>query len=152
VPPLSDRWTVCELGHYHWGLLGGAGLLFRHVSAGEPASYLLVQRSRWVDEGGSWSIPGGAIRDGETPEAAARREAKEEIGVIPRYRVTDIDVQDCGGGWSFTIFCADVDEEFLAYSGAQTDATGWFTLEMMKVLPLHSGVHMWLGRQREIER
>src|SRR5690242_17651670 len=29
----------------------------------------------------AWTFPGGGIRDGETPEAAARRELIEEIGL-----------------------------------------------------------------------
>jgi 8-oxo-dGTP pyrophosphatase MutT (NUDIX family) len=60
--------------------------------------YLLTERSRLVDEGGTWGIPGGAIHDGEPAEAAARREAAEEIWPLPPYRVTRVDVQDCGGG------------------------------------------------------
>lgn len=30
-----------------------------------------------------WYFPGGAVRRGESPEAAARREAQEEVGIIP---------------------------------------------------------------------
>ena len=76
APPGSpDRWTFCRLGHIHWGAHGGAGLLLRHVPRkGEP-EYLLTERSRQVDEGGTWSMPGGGIHDGESPQAAAHREA-----------------------------------------------------------------------------
>lgn len=31
----------------------------------------------------AWNFPGGGIRRGETPEAAARRELAEEIGLVP---------------------------------------------------------------------
>ncbi|HTP16172.1 MAG TPA: NUDIX domain-containing protein [Streptosporangiaceae bacterium] len=83
VPPMparSDRWTFCSQGHIHWGANGGAGLLLRYVPArGEPV-YLLTERSRWADEGGTWGIPGGAIHEGEPVLAAARREAAEESG------------------------------------------------------------------------
>ena len=97
-PAPGERWTICALDHVHWGANGGAGLLLRHVPAGTEPRYLLALRSRLVDEPASWGIPGGAIRDGESPEAAARREMVEEIGQVPRYRVAADQVQDCGGG------------------------------------------------------
>ena len=88
-PAAGERWTVCPAGHVHWGVNGAAGLLLRHVPPrGEP-TYLLCQRSRRVDEGGTWGIPGGAIRDGESAEAAARRETAEEIGYLPDYRALE---------------------------------------------------------------
>jgi len=89
-------------------------------------------------------MPGGAIRRGETPEAAARREAQEEIWPVPPYGVTGVQVQDCGGGWKFHIVCADVDHPFTAYVRQETDATGWFTLEDMSALRLHPGFRQWV--------
>jgi 8-oxo-dGTP diphosphatase len=146
---LGERWTICAGGHVHWGVHGGAGLLLRYVPADGPPVYLLQQRSRWVDEGGTWGIPGGAIRSGESPEAAARREALEEIGTLPpRYRITRIEAQDCGAGWTFHIVTADVDRPFEAYSVQETDATGWFTGEQMRTLPLHPGMRRWLDEHR----
>ncbi len=115
APDSSDRWTFCSLGHVHWGARGGAGLLLRYVPAtGEPV-YLLTERSRWVDEGGTWGMPGGAIHDGESVETAAHREATEEIWPVPAYRVTGTEVQDCGGGWTFRIVHADVDAPFTVH-------------------------------------
>jgi len=110
---------------------------------GEPL-YLLTQRSRWVDEGGSWAIPGGAIRDGETPEVAAEREAEEEIWPVPPHRATGVITQDCGGGWKFFVVTAIVDEALPTYPARQTDATGWFASEDMRTLPLHPGFRAWL--------
>ena len=135
-----DRWTVCDAGHVHWGPFGGAGLLLRHVGRGSGEErFFLGQRSRSVDEGGSWGLPGGAIRADETPEAAACREMEEEVGTVPPYRKTNLTVQDCGGGWRFYIVSGDVDEMFLGYSVHETDATGWFTRSEMKSLLLHPG-------------
>ena len=140
----AERWTICKEGYIHWGTKGGAGFVFCYVpQEGEP-QYLLLQRSRWVDYGGTWGIPGGAIRDGENPEAAARRETQEEIGCIPQYRVARTEVQECGG-WKFHVLIADVDAQFEALCGRDADATGWFTKEEMCCLFLHPGILQWLG-------
>ena len=40
---------------------------------------LLIVRSSYLKE---WNFPGGGIKRGETPDAAARRELAEEIGLI----------------------------------------------------------------------
>jgi 8-oxo-dGTP diphosphatase len=134
-----DRWTICEKGHVHWGADGAAGLLLTHVPQNGEPSYLLQQRSRWVDHAGTWGIPGGAIRTGESPELTARREAEEEIGPVGSYRVTGVDIQDCGGGWKFHTVTADVDSLFQAFCVQETEATGWFTREEMDRLLLHPG-------------
>ena len=143
-PAPGERWTICSLDHVHWGANGGAGLLLRHRPANGDARYLLTLRSRWVDEPATWGIPGGAIRDGESAQAAARREMQEEIGHVPPYRVAAEEVQDCGGGWRFHLYLADVDAMFDAYSVHETDATGWFTSLQMRQLPLHPGIARWL--------
>ncbi|HUA47985.1 MAG TPA: NUDIX domain-containing protein [Solirubrobacteraceae bacterium] len=145
-PAPGERWTICRLDHVHWGANGGAGLLLRHASAeGEPR-YLLALRSRSVDEPATWGMPGGAIRDGEMPEEAARREMIEEVAHVPAYRIAAERVQDCGGGWRFHILLADVDRLFDAYSQQETDATGWFTRAEMHELPLHPGIRLWLDQ------
>lgn len=46
----------------------------------KPDAVLLVRRGR-EPALGSWSLPGGAQRIGETAEAAARRELHEETGL-----------------------------------------------------------------------
>jgi 8-oxo-dGTP diphosphatase len=143
-PAPGERWTICTLDHVHWGANGGAGLLVRFAPAGAEPRYLLALRSRSVDEPATWGIPGGAIRNGESPEAAARRELLEEVGQLPPYRIGADEVQDCGGGWQFHVLLADVEEIFDAYSVLETDATGWFTTQEMRNLPLHSGVRRWL--------
>ena len=44
-------------------------------------SVLLARRPEGSHLGGLWEFPGGKVRPGEEPEAAARREAKEETGL-----------------------------------------------------------------------
>lgn len=65
--------------------------------------------------------------------------------MLPAYRLNSIDVQDCGGGWRFHLLSTEVEAPFEAYAVEETDATGWFTQEEMRKLPLHSGVNRWLG-------
>jgi 8-oxo-dGTP pyrophosphatase MutT (NUDIX family) len=148
-PAPGERWRICAAHHVHWGANGGAGLLLRHKPEGAEPKYLLARRSRWVDNSGTWGIPGGAIRDDEMPEDAARRETFEEIGYLPPYRVSDVDTQDCGGGWPFHIIVADVDNEFQAYCMSETDETGWFTASALASLPLHPGVRRWLDEEAD---
>lgn len=138
-----ERWRICEKGHVHWGHDGASGLLLKFTpSDGEPC-YLLQQRSSTVDYPGTWGIPGGAIRTGESPRMAALREAEEEIGHIPCFRITATEAEDCGGGWKFYTICADVDSAFPAFCVQETDATGWFSREQMRILRLHPGLQKW---------
>lgn len=45
----------------------------------ERGRYLMVQEKR-IDVRGKWNLPAGRVDPGETPEAAAVREAREETG------------------------------------------------------------------------
>lgn len=85
------------------------------------------------------------MRQGESPEQAARRETHEELGVLPTYFLTDEEEQSCGGGWTFHLIHAEVTEAFRAFCGQQTDATGWFEAAQMGSLPLHPGISGWLA-------
>ena len=43
--------------------------------------FLIQQRPAGVPLAGLWEFPGGKVHDGETPEAAAVRECKDETGL-----------------------------------------------------------------------
>lgn len=62
-----------------WGFYGAAGVLLKTQDA-EPR-YLLQRRAYDVSYGGTWSIPGGARHQHETPGETAARELSEEMGV-----------------------------------------------------------------------
>lgn len=53
----------------------------------EDGAVLLVRRAR-PPAAGSWTLPGGKVEDGETPEQAIAREVLEETGL--RVRVGEI--------------------------------------------------------------
>lgn len=63
---------------------------------------LLQHRALWSDQGGTWGVPGGALRPGEDPVAGALRESAEEAGVDPAgVRVDGSHVLD-HGVWRYT--------------------------------------------------
>lgn len=42
---------------------------------------LLLERSHFVSQAGTWCIPGGKVEPGESPKDAAKRELYEETGI-----------------------------------------------------------------------
>lgn len=63
-------------------------LLYRQGASG--LEVLLVHPSGVYNRKAPWGIPKGAIDDGETPEIAARRETREETGVVVTGELTDL--------------------------------------------------------------
>jgi len=87
----------------YWGQ-EGAGLLLR-----TPTRVLLMHRSPHVNEPNTWGVVGGAVEKGEDPKVAAHREALEELGSVPPYRIVGKFVFK-DGGFQYTTLIAQVDE------------------------------------------
>ena len=102
----GDAWIECACGRRHWGAHGAAGLLLaRRVPQFEV---LLQHRALWSHEGGTWGLPGGALRPGEDPVHGALREAAEEAGVdAAGVQVQTTWVLD-HGPWRYTTVVAHV--------------------------------------------
>ena len=49
----------------------------------EPGHIILIRQFRYAVQRSLWELPAGSVDEGETPEAAARRECHEEIGLVP---------------------------------------------------------------------
>jgi ADP-ribose diphosphatase len=49
----------------------------------EPGHIILIRQFRYPVRRWLWELPAGSVDEGETPEAAARRECHEEIGLVP---------------------------------------------------------------------
>jgi ADP-ribose pyrophosphatase len=50
----------------------------------DPAHVILVRQYRFAVNRWLWELPAGSVDGGEEPEAAARRECHEEVGLVPR--------------------------------------------------------------------
>ncbi|MEU5592761.1 NUDIX hydrolase [Streptomyces sp. NPDC020298] len=134
MPDSSHGYVRDRRGCRHWGPHGAAGLLLRQGSR-----FLLQRRSWRVHHGRSWSIPGGALKAGESPFEGAWREFAEELGSAPvvRHLVTFVDDH---GGWAYHTVAADLVE---SVSPGRGDGEGvaytWCTPAEAGSLRLHPG-------------
>jgi 8-oxo-dGTP diphosphatase len=141
LPPIGSRdpgdaWVEGPDGQRYWGRFGAAGLLAWHVEAG----ILLQHRAEWSHHGGTWGLPGGARKLGESAAEAAVREANEEAGVVadclaPMFEsVLDL------GFWSYTTVAVRVEPLFAPIvADAESVAVRWVALDEVDALPLHPG-------------
>jgi len=53
------------------------------VPVPEPGHVILILQFRYPVQRWMWELPAGTVDQGETPEAAARRECHEEIALVP---------------------------------------------------------------------
>ena len=104
----GDAWVEGPNGKRYWGTFGAAGLLLLHP----PLGVLLQLRAEWSHQGGTWGIPGGALKKGEDAVTAAIRESQEEAGIPDgAARVIDHSVFDLGF-WSYTTVLAIAENYF----------------------------------------
>ena len=95
--------------------------------AGEPGAerVLLLRRT----DGGGWSTPGGRIEDGESPLEAAEREATEELGALPQYRIDpEPFARTQRDGVDYRTYAARVSEEFTPTLNDEHDAFRWVSV------------------------
>ena len=141
LPPYAvrdkgDAWVYGPNGEKYWGRYGAAGLLVWHRGTG----ILLQHRVGWSHFGGTWGLPGGARKEGESAEAGALREANEEAGVPPELlTVLTTSVFDVGY-WSYTTVVVESSEAFEPVMGdAESQALRWVPVDEVESLPLHPG-------------
>ena len=53
------------------------------VPVPEPGQVILIRQYRHAVTRWLWEVPAGSVDPGESPEAAAKRECHEEIGLVP---------------------------------------------------------------------
>ncbi len=148
----GNGWVDCRCGGRHWGRNGAAGLVLisRPRGVGEPPSLLLQLRAAWTHEGGTWGVPGGARDSHESIEAAAVREAGEEVGVAGHEVVLSGRHPGADhGDWSYTYVLATAvspgggpdprEPAELRPVTDESDRIAWVRLDDVDSLPLHPG-------------
>ena len=88
---------------------------------------LLIRRGK-PPAMGTWSLPGGRMEPGETPEETAVREVREETGLVVTFvRYLELfRLRD--GEWSYDIHeihCAPADEDLLPTAGDDATEARW---------------------------
>lgn len=126
----------------YWGR-GGAGMMF---VCSEDRTVLLLLRAGWVEQGGTWGVPGGGIGEGHfstpmkpitDPKVFLRKavqEVEEECGALPPgFSETQIlgttQYEDCG--FRYRTFIVDITAKQkaawrLVSEDDETDAFVWF--------------------------
>lgn len=114
-----------------------AGVIFQT----DDGRMLFVYRT----DGGSFAFPGGGIEPGETPEEAARRECREEIGFTPA-ALEFSHIQD-HEQTRFATFILKVKQPFYQLTfNEEHSAFVWMTPEQALTKQLHIGVRRTLER------
>jgi 8-oxo-dGTP pyrophosphatase MutT (NUDIX family) len=108
-----------------------AGIMFRTKKDG---MVLLMRRGAGGDYPFHFSVPGGHLAEGEDPEAAARRETKEEMGID--YEGPLVKLYDDG---QFVTYLADVEEQIVPKLNYEASGYVWCRPENAPQ-PLHPGL------------
>jgi 8-oxo-dGTP diphosphatase len=101
---------------------------------------LLVKRNK-APQKGMWAIPGGSVKLGETLQAAAEREIREETGLAVRalraINTFDLIEQDARGDIAFHYVIIDLEADYVGGDIRAADdagAAGWFGPDEVKDL------------------
>ena len=127
----------------------GAGCL---IFCRSTDRFLLILRSELVPVANTWSLPGGSVDHGETPEQAARREVWEEIG----YHLKDHPMQliytneTHAPRFKFYTYATTVDNEFQPRLNWESSDHTWCDLDNLPA-PLHWGMSQLLAFDRAAE-
>lgn len=110
----------------------------------QPGAVLLQLRAAWTHNGGTWSVPGGAIAAGEDPIAAALREAHEEAGIEPAQVRADHLIRLDHGDWSYTTVVAQSRDVTPLAANSESERVEWIAVDDVARLDLHpSFAEMW---------
>ena len=116
-------------------MLGAAGVLVWNRATD---CVLLQLRAEWSHHGGTWGIPGGALKFGEDAIAGAMREAHEEAGVPEELLIAlETHVIDLNF-WAYTTVIVETREHFEpAYNDLESTDLQWIARNDVESFELH---------------
>lgn len=104
---------------------------------------LFLKRAADGDHAGTWCFPGGGIEAGETPEVAAVRESREEIGANP-YGARSLMAKTAMDGGHYLTYAQPVKHAFTPRLNEEHTEHVWAPLGQPPE-PLHPGVRQALS-------
>jgi 8-oxo-dGTP pyrophosphatase MutT (NUDIX family) len=122
------------------GRARAAGILF----LSPDKKILLMRRTENDGHKGEWAFPAGGIKKDETPEAAARRETREETGYDHEGGLSPFMHED-GKNLDFTTYLAH-SQPFDVKPNHEHDSIKWVSLDEARKLRLHPGVRQALEK------
>jgi hypothetical protein len=132
----EGKYALTEPGTKYWGKRGAGILIF----CSKTKRFLLLKRSVYVNEPGTWNLISGSVEDKESPYIAALRELKEETkakNII--LRKTPINIFK-DGSFSFYSYLGIVEEEFTPVLDWENSSYIWIKKEDFNSLNLHFGI------------
>lgn len=112
--------------------------------------YMLMLLRHGADGSGKWSVPGGWMESGETPQEAAVRETMEETGIVVKPvgepGVITFTAED--GSWIVDLFveCEHVSGLPMVLEPDKCKDVTWVHEDVLPS-PLYAPLILWLGRQ-----
>lgn len=121
----------------------GSGPTVRGVGAVVvvDGSILLIRRGR-SPQAGRWSVPGGHVEPGETPEVAVVRELAEETGLsgVCGPVVVDVTVDIEGRSYWITDFMVTVEHADDPVASGDAESVAWVALGQIHELDVVDGL------------
>ncbi|MFT4308038.1 MAG: NUDIX domain-containing protein [Candidatus Woesearchaeota archaeon] len=131
-----------------------AGVFLRHTESGDFLFHLRDAKPDIADPG-RWSLIGGSIDDGESPEQAAKREVFEEIGIrIEKLRyLATIDAVDVVKGvrhpLRIALFLSEIDGDASDIALTEGQEVRYFSLDAIMERDLKPEFKRFIFMRRE---
>ena len=129
-----------------------AALAVGGVVLRSDGAVLLIRRAQPPAKG-SWTLPGGKVEPGETPERAVVREIAEETGlrVAPIAVVETLELEREGYAYRIVDFACRLEGDAEARAATDVDAVRWVLPSELASLDLTPEVLRVIARARDLE-
>jgi mutator protein MutT len=127
-----------------WGK-EGAGILY----VTQNSEILLLKRSPPSDHSGTWGLPGGKLKSGETPIDGAIRETKEECGTFHSGQQFH-KYEEKNGLHKFTVFFYSIPKLFNCKLSKEHNEYKWVKINEADQLHLHPKLKEFLPYYKKV--